>query len=174
MAWTPRAGFIASKAAGSAISPPPSCKLSVRDFLFPFISLLRLIILRALLQAEKQATEEMVLHSLNSSGLPEQPEQTWPGQEDGGEQWGAAFPKSPGAEPQPQGWEICQGETRGESQQEGPSVTCCISPGFSCQESPPAELLASSPTPGTPLLSMALLWASWLSALLLCSVAQLL
>lgn len=68
MAWTPRAGFTASKAAGSAISPPPSCKLSVRDFLFPFIRLLRLIISRALLQAEKQAAEEMVLHSLNSSG----------------------------------------------------------------------------------------------------------
>lgn len=36
-----------------------------------------------------------------------------PGQEDGGEQWGAAFPNPPVAEPQPQGWETCQGETRG-------------------------------------------------------------
>lgn len=52
----------------SAISPPPSCTLPLRDFLFPFISLLGVIIPRALLRAEKQVAKEMMPHSLSRAG----------------------------------------------------------------------------------------------------------
>lgn len=77
----------------SAISPPPSCTLPLRDFLIPFIRLLGVIIPRALLGAKKQGAEEMEPHSLSRAGRrqagrwgPRRQE------EDGGEQGGSHQP----------------------------------------------------------------------------------
>lgn len=50
-AQAPPVGVNREQCRGSATCPPPSCKLSVKDLLFPFIRFLRLIISSALLQA---------------------------------------------------------------------------------------------------------------------------